>query len=268
MTLIASAPHRWHVERAGDTGPIILLLHGAGASADSWEGVIPRLADHAHVIAIDLPGQGRTRWGPRGRCGLNPMAEDIAALMATLEVSPDVIVGHSAGGALALRLAETTFRDARIIGFNVALAEFPGLAGILFPALAKLMSLNPFTGDIVARMASNRAKTQKLLVSTGGPISDDMVTLYHRLITNPRHVEATLAMMAQWKINPLRRALASITAEVDLIAGEEDGAVPAKVSAEAAEVLPNARYLPKPALGHLAHEQDPEWAAGMIIQAL
>ena len=73
-------PHRWHVQDAG-TGDTILLIHGAGGATQSWRGIFPLLAQTHRVIAIDLPGQGFTEIGARGRCGLRHMAEDIAALM-------------------------------------------------------------------------------------------------------------------------------------------------------------------------------------------
>ena len=71
--------HRWHVQEAGQ-GKTILLLHGAGGSTHNYRDMIPVLAHDFRVVAIDLPGQGFTQLGARHRCGLDPMAQDIAAL--------------------------------------------------------------------------------------------------------------------------------------------------------------------------------------------
>ncbi len=261
--LIASPPHRWQVRDEGK-GPCILLLHGAGASADSWAGVIPLLATDYRVVAIDLPGQGETKLGTRMRSGLNSMAEDISALMTRLDAQPAIMVGHSAGAAIALRMAEATFPGTSVIGFNAALAEFPGLAAVLFPALANLLSLSPGAGDLIALAASNRSSTKRLLKTTGGPITDEMVLRYHRLITKPAHVKATLAMMAQWRIQPIRKSLPNIDSPVRLIVGGEDTTVPPQTSRDAVKMLPNADMVERADLGHLAHEQDPAWAAKAI----
>ncbi|MDG1973088.1 MAG: alpha/beta fold hydrolase [Paracoccaceae bacterium] len=261
--LIASPPHRWRVLDEG-AGPCILLLHGAGASAESWAGVMPLLASDFRVLAIDLPGQGETRLATRMRSGLNMMAEDISTLMTTLDAHPSYLVGHSAGAAIALRMAETTFQNTPVIGFNAALAEFPGLAAVLFPALANLLALSPGAGDLIALAASKRSSTERLLKTTGGPITEEMVTRYHRLITKAAHVKATLAMMAQWRIQPIRSALPNITARTRLVVGIEDTTVPPQTSRDAAKMLPNADMLERSDLGHLAHEQDPVWAAKVI----
>ena len=64
------------------------------------------------------------------------MAEDMAALLAAQDWAPQAIIGHSAGAALALRLAEILPQTPRaIVGLNAALGNFDGLAGVLFPSL-------------------------------------------------------------------------------------------------------------------------------------
>ena len=100
-TFIRAASHEWHVQSKGQ-GDTILLHHGAGASTHTWAGIFGDLSKTHHVIAIDLPGQGFTKLGNRNRCGLDPMTEDILALLATLKVTPQMIIGHSAGAAIAL----------------------------------------------------------------------------------------------------------------------------------------------------------------------
>jgi len=78
-----------------------MLIHGAGGSGHSWRDLILPLAETRDVVAIDLPGQGLTRAGTWRRSGLEPMTEDIAALCAAQGWRPDMILGHSAGAALA-----------------------------------------------------------------------------------------------------------------------------------------------------------------------
>ncbi len=70
--------HDWHVQVMGE-GPEILLIHGAGGATHSWRDVAPILAGTHRTIALDLPGQGFTRRGARGREGLDLVAADIAA---------------------------------------------------------------------------------------------------------------------------------------------------------------------------------------------
>ena len=60
------APHLWHVQEIG-SGPTLLMIHGAGGASHSWRGLVPVLADHYHLVIVDLPGQGFTRLGARHR---------------------------------------------------------------------------------------------------------------------------------------------------------------------------------------------------------
>lgn len=268
---IVVRPHDWYVEEMG-AGPVLLLLHGAGGSSHSYSALIPRLATTHRVIAIDLPGQGRTRMGTSQRCGLRPMAEDIAALIRAEGWAPTAIIGHSAGGALALRLAQILGADGtpapRIIGLNAALAPFDGLAGWLFPVLAKTLVLNPFVPWLFTLGAGNPARVRQLIEGTGSHLPDEALAGYTLLIADRRHVAATLRMMAAWDLAPLLADLPKIAAPVTLIAAENDRAVPPDTSVRAAARLPHARVVHVAGLGHLAHEEDPDRIAGILRDAL
>lgn len=266
---VAASPHRWHVQTAG-TGPTILLLHGAGGATQSWRGVLPRLAQRYHVVAPDLPGQGFTRPGARHRLGLAPMAEDLWHLCDTEGWVPDLVVGHSAGGAIALQMALS--RGARpgpraIVGLNAALGTFDGIAGWLFPAMARLLSVTPFVPSIFARLSGNEARVGELLRSTGSAVDAESVRLYRMLAGDPGHVDGTLAMMSQWKVAPLLAALPALDLPVRLIVGDNDATVPPEVSRTAARRLPSAEVVSLAGLGHLAHEEAPELLADLIVKA-
>lgn len=260
------APHRWHVQEHG-SGPKLLLLHGAGGATQSWRTLFPLLAQTHHVFAPDLPGQGFTRAGSRTRCSLNAMTEDIATLLELEGFEPIVIVGHSAGGVLALNLSRT-LGTPQIFGLNAALGKFEGIAGWLFPLVAKAMSLNPLVPPILSRLTGGEARVRDLLASTGSRIDDRGVALYRRLMTDTAHIDGTLAMMARWDIDPLLASLPEISANVTLIVGEDDGTVPPEVSERAVARLPNARLVRLAGLGHLMHEEAAETVAEEILKAL
>lgn len=261
-------PHRWHVQEAGK-GDTLLLLHGAGAATQSWRALFPILAASHHVVAIDLPGQGFTQSGARGRCGLVPMAADILSLMQHENWRPAALIGHSAGAALALRLADTgALPDgAPVIGINAALGTFKGLAGWLFPMLANALAATPFAADLVAA-GMTEAKVRNLLDRTGSRIDATGVACYLRLARDRAHVDGTLAMMAQWRLEGLLARLPAIRAQVTLIVGAGDLTVPPETSAAAARRLPRARVVSVPRLGHLMHEEDAAGVAALIRAAL
>ncbi len=258
-------PHRWHVQEHGE-GPLILLIHGAGGATQSFRGIFPILAQDYHVVAIDLPGQGFTQLGAQQRCGLDHMSEDLLSLCRNQGWAPDIVVGHSAGAAIALRMWELGMRPRRgIVGLNAALGNFKGVAGWLFPMMAKALAATPFSASVFAS-TTTRSSVRNLVQGTGSTLDQEGLELYYRLATDRGHVDATLSMMAQWSLDGLLARMGQIDVPVHLITGLGDKAVPPKVSRDAAKILPHATLTELPGLGHLAHEEDPVTLAQLIAQ--
>src|SRR5207247_10270057 len=95
-----------YVVDAGE-GPPILLIHGYGDTADGWRRVVPGLVRDHRVIALDMPPFGRSSNQLTGGKLLDFYDDFVPALLDELEVDRATVVGHSLGGAVALRLACT-----------------------------------------------------------------------------------------------------------------------------------------------------------------
>ncbi|HBG98713.1 MAG TPA: magnesium chelatase [Rhodobacteraceae bacterium] len=254
--IVTHRPHRWHVQEAG-AGPTLMFIHGAAGATHSWRDILPDLARDHHVVALDLPGQGFTRMGTRARCGLAPSSEDIASLAEAQGWRVDTVIGHSAGAAIALQLAgDLDPAPRRVIGINAALEHFSGAAGWLFPAMAKMMAANPLTATMLS-LSATRGMVERLLGVTGGEIDARGIDCYLHLFRMRAHVDATLAMMAQWSLAPLDARLPRLTQPVLFVTGERDTAVAPRVSEDAAARMPNAETVMLDRLGHLAHEEAP-----------
>lgn len=265
--IILHRPHRWHVQQGG-LGETLLLIHGAGGSTMSWRGLMPILMQTHHVIAVDLPGMGFTQSGARQRSGLDSMAEDVLALMRDQGWNPTAIIGHSAGAAIALRMAELgAVPQGQVIGINAALSNFKGMAGWLFPVMAKALALAPFTANLFAGTMTE-AKVRSLIKGTGSVLDDAGIALYLRLASDRGHVDATLSMMAQWALDGLLARMPTFPRPVTLLVADKDTAVPPQSSRDAAWILPLAQVVELPGLGHLAHEEDAALVARHILTAL
>jgi magnesium chelatase accessory protein len=263
---VAVAPHRWHVQITG-TGPDVLLLHGAGASAHTWHRLLPHLDDHFRLIMPDLPGHGFTQ-SPRGRSGLPQVARDIAALMDKLEATPRIVIGHSAGGAVALEIARQGLLDLdRIVVINGALEDFRGPAGVVFPIMARMMAMNPLTGLFLSR-GSSASQVRGIIGATGSNLDADGLALYARLIARRSHVDGTLAMMAQWSLKELGAALHDIHVPTLFLHGANDQAVALSVAERAAALMPDARLRAFENVGHLAQEEAPDRVAAAVTHFL
>lgn len=256
-------PHRWHVQEMGK-GPLLLLIHGAGGSTQSWRHLMPLLAENYRVVAMDLPGQGFTKLGAQQRAGLTPMAQDIAALCTAEGWRPDAIIGHSAGAAIALEMAMQQHFTGPVIGINAALGNFKGLAGVVFPLMAKALAMTPMVAQIFTASTARPKSVTRLIEGTGSKLSEADQRWYRALVGDRGHVNATLAMMAQWDLNPLLRELPKFAGPVLLIAGDQDKAVPPSTSRDLAAQMPCADHVSLPELGHLAHEEDAD-AVGQVI---
>lgn len=115
-----SRPNLW-TERGGTGKPTLLLLHGLGANATVWEGLLPIVERRwpGRWVAPDLRGHGRS--SAAAPYGFATHAADIAA---ALEQDEEVVaVGHSMGGAVAMTLASGWFglRVRAVVAFGVKL---------------------------------------------------------------------------------------------------------------------------------------------------
>jgi magnesium chelatase accessory protein len=179
------------------------------------------------------------------------------------------IIGHSAGGAIALRMSEILLPGpSAVVGINAALGPFDGFAGWLFPKLARAMASSPFVAAVVTRLSSKRKQVERLLVGMGSQIDEAGIDAYHRLVSRTAHIEGTLGMMAQWQLEPLLERLPQIAVPTLLIGATGDRAVPPVVSLEAARALPRGQYAEMSGFGHLVHEEAPEKVAALILPFL
>lgn len=262
---VSVAGLRWHVQQTG-RGPVLLLLHGTGASTHSWRALMPILASKFTVIAPDLPGHGFTETPTRQGLSLRGMANGIGELLQALALYPDIVVGHSAGAAVMIRMSlDGVITPRALVSLNGALLPFRGLASQFFSPLAKLLVRNPLVPRLFAWHASDRSAVERLLDSTGSKIDRDGVELYRRLVSSPRHVAATLAMMANWDLEPLVRDLPKLKTPLLLVVGGNDRAISTDQAFRIRERIPSAKVEYLRGLGHLAHEERPEQMAQLIV---
>lgn len=157
--------------------PPMVLLHGLGERAASWDPVLDALAARFRVYALDLRGHGDSDWPGSYSFGL--MAADVAGLLDQLGLSAVTLIGHSMGGAVAYRVA--TSRPDLVARLVVEDAP-PGLRRELviperpdgpldfdWPAVVAIRT--ELSQDDPAAWASLPAITAPTLIIGGGPDS-------------------------------------------------------------------------------------------------
>lgn len=88
----------------GSGDKTIILVHGLASNAGFWRYNIPELAKHFRVIAVDLPGYGKSEKGDYSYT-MSFYAEQIKKLIDELQLKNVVYVGHSMGGQIGIKLA-------------------------------------------------------------------------------------------------------------------------------------------------------------------
>jgi pimeloyl-ACP methyl ester carboxylesterase len=108
-----------HEEGHGE--PTFLLIHGFGDGGFIWVDFLPRLASISRAVAIDLRGHGDSDWDIDSRYSAAAHLDDIGFVIEKLGLTDIVLIGHSLGGEMAIRLAaqhKTLVRGIIIVDFG------------------------------------------------------------------------------------------------------------------------------------------------------
>lgn len=95
-----------HVLEQGGDGPVVLMIHGASANAREYSWTLaPRLAETHRILMMDRPGHGHSERPNHGQMLEVQAAQAAGVLRALAPGQKAIVVGHSFGGAVSLRLA-------------------------------------------------------------------------------------------------------------------------------------------------------------------
>ena len=245
----------WHYQLIGKPGkPIILLIHGAGASSHSWANLIPKLKDF-RILAVDLPGHRFSKI----KKGIKPkhdiIVRDLVVLFDSLKIKPNVFVGHSIGAVIVLSLSYIYQGPlSSIVLINGALERFEGPAATIFPLMAKVFYASPLTKYWIRLFNSAETGLRKFLSISGSKLTSKNLDYYLQLMTDEDHVTGTLAFISSWSIGDIEKKLEKINVPALFLAGMSDGIVNYKTSVRANKKAFNANIKLFENEGHLIHE--------------
>lgn len=245
-----------HASR-GRKGPPIVLLHGFGFDAASWDDFAAPLARHRRTVAFDLPGHGGAAgWAPTPHAGT--AAKAVVASLEALKIPRAAIVGHSLGGAVAalvglmrpdlverlVLIAPGGFgpeMNARHLRRYAAAATPEALAPLVEPFFAPTSPVPP---GLVERLAAARAAE---------PLRRSL----------PAIVEAISKDDGQGTL-PLDQ-LAAAPFPTSLVWGLDDAILPAAQAIAAPPAF--ARHL-LPGVGHMPHLEAPDLVGAILLRTI
>ena len=254
----------WHIQKFGSDSTRLLLIHGTGASSHSWFPLTETLKPDFEILSLDLPGHGFTRALSRQKKELNIIVEQINSLLKEIDFYPNLILGHSAGAAIAYELAKKIESSPPTIAINAAFGQFSGLAGVAFPYFAKIAATTTITARLLNLLANKEELVRKLLQSTGSIIPEEQIRCYQYLFSSPEHVEGTLQLMADWDLGNFLDQLPQDTLPIHFLVGEKDKTVPPHISKSWEKIMLNSLLTECKDLGHLMHEENPSVVSSIV----
>jgi 3-oxoadipate enol-lactonase len=241
-------------DRAGQQGPMVVLLHGVGGGRAIWgaqgSGTLQALADSGcRALAFDLPGYGGSPL-PEG-LSLEGMADAVAQSLAELGVASAVVVGHSMGGMVAQWMAVRHAACVQALLLVCTTASFGKPDGAWQQAFLQQRLAPLDRGEGMAALAAHLVPG--LLAPNAGPAPLAQGRAVMARVPERSYRAALAALMGFDQ----RAALLRLAMPVLCIAGEHDATSPPEVMRRMAERIPGARHAVLADAGHLAPLEQP-----------
>jgi pimeloyl-ACP methyl ester carboxylesterase len=252
-----------HVQSWG-AGPPVLAIHGAASDMGVFEPTLaPKLKGAYRLVAYDRPGMGYTQDRPVHAARLDVQAKVALGVIDAMDLGRPIVLGHSYGGAVALRLAlDHPDRVAGLVLIAPASHDWPG--GV---AWHYHMSSTPMLGQLFNQFVAppfleGAARTGLAQAFAPDPVPEGYIEAAGVM----RAVRpSALAANAEDLINVKRELIAqssrygTIACPVGLLTGRDDRVVSPVLHADAlARELPKSRLIDIKGAGHLPHERNPK----------
>jgi pimeloyl-ACP methyl ester carboxylesterase len=251
--------------------PSVVLIHGLGDEADTWRHLFPLLARSSRVIALDLPGFGRSP--SAGRTNLARCAEAVLGILRELSAGPSILVGSSVGAVIAELAA---FREPgsvqALVCVDGGLPQAPASLGAMMPMIlpvsgeriytayradhdAAFESLNGYYSDLAALPRADRDFLRKRVIDRVE--SDTQRRAYFSLLRS-------LVLWSACRPGFFLRNAAAFGKPLLLSWGEDDRVIPRATMDVLAAAFPRARTSIIRGAGHLPQQERPEELAETI----
>jgi pimeloyl-ACP methyl ester carboxylesterase len=255
-----------HYKIYGSGEPVMILMHGFGASLFSWREVVDPLSQLGTVIAYDRPAFGLTERLMRENWAQgNPYTPEanralLFGMMDALGVQQAILIGNSAGGRLAVQAAlERPERVAGLVLVDAAVftggRSMDGFTRFLFNT-PQMMRLGP----IFARSIAGEQGDAFIQTAWHDPskITPEITEGYRKALRMDNWDRALWEFtLAGSGSEDLSTRLSELSMPVLVVAGDDDRIVPTADSRRLGAEIPGAQLVVFPACGHVPQEECP-----------
>ena len=252
---------RIHFRDRGAGNPIV-LIHGFGASLDTWRYLEERLKNDYRIVSLDLKGHGYSDRPLDDRYSLQDHAAAVLGLIDHLKLKDVVLVGNSLGCAVALMAAlEAQQESSTTVAAMVLIAG--SLDGDNLPFYLRLLRL-PMIGSVAAMLTPASFGTRLILKRAyydDEKVTDSLVELYakYQRIPGTEHALITTArQMIPADSSGLREELKKLEIPILNIIGNHDQIISRESSEGMCQILPRCKDVTIDEAGHVPHEEKPE----------
>jgi len=247
--------------RAAGQGPVLLLLHGTGASLHTWEIWTEELRDSFTIISLDLPAFGLTGPFPDREYSIAHYSSFINLFAQAINIDSFALGGNSLGGLIAWKFASDYPAKVKELILLDA-------AGIPKPVdgetpLAFRLAKNPVLATIMQKVTPKSLFRKSLHEVYGDPakVTPELLQRYFELFRRPGNRQAYVDRINQNEARIDPSLLKNITQPSLILWGENDEWIPVENANVFSELLPNDTVIIYPGVGHLPMEEIPAQTA-------
>jgi pimeloyl-ACP methyl ester carboxylesterase/quercetin dioxygenase-like cupin family protein len=249
------------VEVVGEGVPVV-LIHGLGLSGAIWSRVRDQFGPGYQLILVDLRGAGRTRELRSEELSLGRWADDLGAVLATLEIRRPVLVGHSLGASVALKYTLERPDDVRAL---VLIAADPNLSNLAPRMLASAERIESM--GMQAWVAEYWSKNPPF---SDASLERDPTVLdaYRDLLLQNDAADYVRQCRAIASAENLADRLGLITQPALVVVGGSDDRTLPEHGRQLADDLANGKLVELPDVGHTVPLEAPEATATAVREFL